>query len=251
MDILKDLKLVYLKTVQISKDLIIKNPIVLFLPIIFTIILNYLERSSLSGLLFYNSLLGSLIYALIYSAIMSIYFSVLSDLVYFGRIKIQNIFNTRNFSNYLFSIYFVVFVYSWVSLFSSNFYLLGLILYIIFNPIAESIYIKDKQYIESFTYTLNFMKENILHWILLLIVYGILSSLILSPNVILESVSRQDYINISLGFKTYLPSLNNTDNLIRYIIFYLLTGVYIVFRASLYNILSKSTLRKRKYMGSI
>lgn len=248
MDYIEDLKMVYKKSINLTFSRIKKNSIVLILPLIYSILISlseYILYNYLGGI---GMILGFVVF-LVYSLILSSYFEILSDLNSFNRISLSSI--SSSFTRNVGSIYSVYFIYYLIKLVvPANMFILLFLLFIILNPISEAIYIRNESYIGAYKYTLDFMKENFLHWLIPLFLYlsVIISLFGLSRLISLSS----DVISITTGLKvSYNDLINSPIRFVEVVFVQVITAFYVVFRGALFNILSKSTMRKRKYMGEI
>lgn len=253
MEIIKDLKMIYSKAIKETISKIKKNPIVILLPLIFSIILSFVSiLLSKAGGGYYIGFIIPLVYALI----LSVYYDMLSDLIYYNRVRISNIGpSSKRYFVSIYSIYFVLMIFNILStmLFAYNQTLTIIfwaIIFIVFNPVIESIYLKGEHYVSAFSYSANFMKENFIQWIIPLVVFMLLQ-LALGFSII-SYIMDNGIINLSIGTKISFNMISgNILYYVKYLILELLTGFYIVFRGNLFKILSSSTMRKRKYMGDI
>lgn len=256
MNFFEDLQLVYKKAFSDTLLKIKKAPQFLIFPFIYGVI--YMLGMLLIGKLFarsYGTVIGFII-PLLTSLILSSYFSVLSDLIYYNRISFRNFKNT--FMAYFASIYSVYFILMIISFFMPGLgvmgvtTLVGAVLTLAFNPIAESIYIRGEYYTSAYTHSLEFMKENFLLWTIPFLIYlGILHllgfdfSFMIVSNSIVDLPLGQE-IMIGLSYTNPLDPQN-----IKILLASIITAVYAVFRGNLYRILVGSTRRKRAYMGEL
>ncbi|MDU1643665.1 hypothetical protein, partial [Peptoniphilus harei] len=180
MNFFEDLQLVYKKAGKDTLLKIKKAPHFLIFPFIYGVV--YMLGMVLIGKLFarsYGTIIGFII-PLLTSLILSSYFSVLSDLIYYNRISFRNF--SKTFMAYFASIYSVFFILMIISFFMPGIgvmmgatTLIGAAITLALNPIAESIYIRGEYYTSAYTHSLEFMKENFLLWIIPFLIYlGIL-----------------------------------------------------------------------------
>lgn len=252
---LKDLKLVYTRSLEETFIRIRKNPLVLILPLIFSLLLSIVNRV-FGSFVSIGNLYVSFLTPVLYALILSVYLEMLSDVMYYNRLHIRNINSSfRNYFGAVYSVYFVLILANWVTLavIGRN-YMLNLvfwsIVFVIFNPIIETIYLKDESYISAYSYCLNFMKENFIHWIIPLSIYLVVQNLL--GYSILDLITDDAIIALPIGRKFSL-NLFNLDIIyfLKYFIVEILTGFYIIFRGNLFKILSTTTKRKREYMGDV
>lgn len=225
------------------------NPIVLILPIIYSIIGSAV--SFIINLLLINivsSIFLGFIYPLVFAVVLSSYYKMLSDLNIFNKISTKGISNS--FTQYLsgiYSVYFLLFLINYLSQGLGNLHIVILfVIFVVFNPMAETIYIRNESYTSAFMYCIEFMKENFIHWIIPLVLYlGIGYIVHIHPIFFIYSRTILDlHLGAILGLSLSSIKLN-------YIIFQIITAVYVVYRGALFSILNGSSLRKRNYMGGI
>ena len=255
MNFFEDLQLVYKKAGKDTLLKIKKAPQFLIFPFIYGVI--YILGLFLIGRLLarsYGTIIGFII-PLLTSLILSSYFSILSDLIYYNRISFRNFKGT--FMAYfasIYSVYFILMILSWImpgiGVMMGATSLVGLIITIALNPIAESIYISGEYYTSAYTHSLSFMKENFLIWTLPFLIYlGLLHILGFDFAFMISSNSIVD-LPLGENIMTGLSYMNPLDpNNIKILLASIITGVYAIFRGNLYRILVGSTRRKRAYMG--
>lgn len=204
----------------------------------------------------YGTIIGFII-PLLTSLILSSYFSVLSDLIYYNRISFRNF--SKTFMAYFASIYSVFFILMIISFFMPGIgvmmgatTLVGAVITLALNPIAESIYIRGEYYTSAYTHSLEFMKENFLLWTIPFLIYlGILHLLGFDFAFMIVSNS---IVDLPLG-QEIMTGLSYTNPLdpqnIKILLASIITAVYAIFRGNLYRILVGSTRRKRAYMGEL
>lgn len=242
---LNDLKMVYSKAFRETTIRLKNNPIMAIVPGAYSV-LYYLANRLVAG---FASGISGLAYGFIVPIvgvlILSSYYEILSDLNAFGKISFRNFKSsfTRNFMA-IYSVLFIMFIISNIMrLETTILFLLTVIIFIVFNPIAETIYIRGENYIDAYSYSANFMKENSVHWILPLIAYLGVVLVLTNISIVFSLISNVVNIPMGIGYM----SVNN----VAFIIVELITSFYAVFRGALFNILSKSTMRKRAYMGGL
>ncbi|MDU6099120.1 Uncharacterised protein [Peptoniphilus harei] len=257
MNFFEDLQLVYKKAGKDTLLKIKKAPHFLIFPFIYGVV--YMLGMVLIGKLFarsYGTIIGFII-PLLTSLILSSYFSVLSDLIYYNRISFRNF--SKTFMAYFASIYSVFFILMIISFFMPGIgvmmgatTLVGAVITLALNPIAESIYIRGEYYTSAYTHSLEFMKENFLLWTIPFLIYlGILHLLGFDFAFMIVSNS---IVDIPLG-QEIMTGLSYTNPLdpqnIKILLASIITAVYAIFRGNLYRILVGSTRRKRAYMGEL
>ena len=257
MNFFEDLQLVYKKAGQDTLLKIKKAPQFLTFPFIYGIIytLGFFLIGNFLGM-FLGGLMG-FVTPLLTALILSSYFSVLSDLIYYNRISFRNF--SKTFMEYfgsIYSVYFILILISWIMpAFGGNtsiFILISIVIDLAINPIAESIYIRGEYYTSAYTHSIEFMKENFILWIIPYLIYLVILHLLGFDFV--STITSSNIIDIPLGENLvngvrYRQLLNpyNLKNIIATII----TAIYAIFRGNLYRILVGSTRRKRAYMGEL
>ena len=257
MNFFEDLQLGYKKAGQDTLLKIKKAPQFLIFPFIYGIL--YTFAVTIIGTVVGASLgmFAGFIIPIVTSLILSSYFSILSDLIYYNRISFRNF--SKTFMAYFASIYSVYFILMIISFLvpalggvmgAST--LVGALITLALNPIAESIYIRGEYYISAYTHSLEFMKENFLLWTIPFLIYlGILQLLGFDFAMMISSNSIVD-IPLGENIMTGLSYLNPLDPYnIKVLIASIITAVYAIFRGNLYRILVGSTRRKRAYMGEL
>lgn len=257
MNFFEDLQLVYKKAGQDTLLKIKKAPQFLIFPFIYGIIytLGFFFIGNFLGM-FLGGLMG-FVTPLLTALILSSYFSVLSDLIYYNRISFRNF--SKTFMEYfgsIYSVYFILILISWIMpAFGGNtsiFILISIVINLAINPIAESIYIRGEYYTSAYTHSIEFMKENFILWIIPYLIYLVILHLLGFDFV--STITSSNIIDIPLGENLvngvrYRQLLNpyNLKNILATII----TAIYAIFRGNLYRILVGSTRRKRAYMGEL
>ena len=257
MNFFEDLQLVYKKEGKDTLLKIKKAPQFLIFPFIYGIIytLGFFFIGNFLGI-FLGGLMG-FVTPLLTSLILSSYFSVLSDLIYYNRISFRNF--SKTFMEYFASIYSVFFILMIISFLMPALggmmgatTLIGAVITLALNPIAESIYIRGEYYTSAYIHSLEFMKENFLLWTIPFLIYlGILHLLGFDFAFM---ITANSIVDLPLGqtVMTGLSYLNPLDpQNIKILLASIITGVYAIFRGNLYRILVGSTRRKRSYMGEL
>lgn len=256
MNFFEDLQLVYKKALSETLNNIKKNQIILIIPLLYSIL--YTIAFAIVGrLLAPVGMLMGFLMPVMTSLILSSYYSMLSDLIYYNRISFRNLQNTfQNYFASIYSVYFILILISWfmpVLMATPGLGLLvSLILLLVLNPIAESIYIEGRYYTDAYKSSFNFMKENFILWIVPFIIY--LAALFLLGFDFRQIIVSSSIIDIPLGQNLvtgiYFSDIFNVYNL-KILIAMIVTAIYAVFRGNLYKILHNSTRRKRAYMGEL
>lgn len=248
MDILKDFIYVN-KTAGINGLKGLKrNWIIIFTGIVYSIlnlvIFNIVGRA-LTGPL---SLLFGFIAVIISSSFISNYLYLLSNIVNYNRVSLQDF--KDGFGHYLGKIYGVFFIgyiinllLSFITPILGNLVeVLNIIIYfgvlVLLNPLPETIYLKHYRPWESILYTIEFVQENWLNWLIPNVILVFLLYLI-TGNIVTDLFST--HLSFNYVFDPY--------NITLYLIGQLVFSFMMIFRGNLYKILSTSTRRKRKFMN--
>lgn len=249
MDILSDIILVNKEIISKTRKTISKSPAILLMGVVYSII------SFLSGIIVFKLLAGlgmllGLIYALIQSAIVSSYLFVLHNAIVYNRFRWKDIkHGITYFIRKVYGVMFIFFLANLILGFLLNIIgplaevitiLTGGITFILLNPLPESLYIKDRDSLQTIVYCVDFMKENWLNWLL--------------PNMLLM---------IMLSFTTgrvFLGGLNpftgfsfgaSLGTFIMYLLGSIIISLAMIYRGHLFVLLSTTTLRKRMFMRKL
>lgn len=258
---LQDLQRVYLKSLKNTFKKIGKNPIVLIMPILFSLATNgfYLLYTLFLG----GTILDGIIFAIVEALFLSCYFALMSDLIYYDRMSLK--YFSSNFTKYfrqVYSVFFIIFIASIIfgqtlasSLGLTPYYVISLILYLGFNPLAEEVYIKGNYHINAFEDAFSFMRDNFIHWIIPLVIYLAIGYGIGAVQI--PGITISDLIYIPTGYFDFsLPAGNiETWSVLRAaggsilftVLFSIISAIYAVFRGCLFRILDGSSMRKRSY----
>lgn len=248
MDILKDFLLINKQTLKKAISTLKKNWVIIFSGIVYMvlnaamiIIVNTLFRGVLG-------ILAGLVIALVSASLISNFLYLLYNAINYDRINFQDF--KDGFTYFLRKIY-VVFFYGWIgsilismltNVLGNNAYILNLIvsisIFILLNPLPETIYLKVLNPMDSIMYSVEFMKENWFNWLLPNIVM-FLGLYLLTGNM------------ISGLFTTHISRISGFGivNIIKYLIAQGLFAFIMMYRGHLYKLLSGSTRRKRMYMN--
>lgn len=250
LNIINDLIYINRSTAKKAANLFAKNWALIFTGIVYTIInivLIWFVSIFFRGIL---SIFGGLAIAIAMSAMLSNYLYLLNNIVKRGRFSLADF--KEGFGAYLWKIYGVFFI-AWVVgfLFDMAIYpLLGrvlpmrfgpiitLLVFIIFNALPESIYLKYYSSWESILYAFNFIKENWLEWFLPNILFVVIIYFITG-----KFVSDIFSVNINFNFLS--------AGLVRYLLSQVILSYAMIYRGVLFELLSTSTRRKRMYMRDL
>jgi hypothetical protein len=231
MDYIDDCLYVYKKAIKDTADTILKAPFAIFLSLIYSLLFFGIKIFSLKTGLGFTPIWG-VIYGLIEAAVLSSYFTQLNSAVYRNTLNLESA--GSGFGRYLWSIYFVNFVFYILGLLFGNIMrtaFVSLVFYFVLNAIGETIYLKENYGAETFSYSVNFVFENlhiwIVHMILAIVIERFFGTLVQNP------------LDMYIG----IISLRGG----RDILISILRGVYILFRGVLYRNLMSSSMRKRSW----
>ncbi|MCT4605616.1 MAG: hypothetical protein N4A64_05830 [Marinisporobacter sp.] len=247
MNILKD---IYETNKEISKkaiDLTMKNWVIVFTGIIYSIISIVLFRVS-----FLFSILAGIIITLVMSALLSNYLYLIENIISYGKISLDDF--KKGFQVYIWKIYGVMVVIWFVNygadLFLSpllklriGFVTLWMVLYwmafVLLNCLPEVIYQKHEDLRDLFQYSFSFIKENWIDWFVPNIFLGVLFYLVMGRSFTIS------YLMTSLSLSLSIKSM------VFYFIGQFLLSFTMVYRGLLFNLLSRTTRKKRVFKRNI
>ncbi|MGM0396232.1 MAG: hypothetical protein ACQEP4_04165 [Bacillota bacterium] len=249
MNIIKDIILVNKEIISKSKNTVSESPEILLMGVVYSIM------SLVAGMIIFNLLSGlgfllGIIYILVESAIISSYLFVLHNVVVYNRFRWKDI--KYGFTYFIRKVYGVIFIFYLVNLILSFLSgiigsvviilisILGVLSFVILNPLPESLYIKEKDSLQTILYCIEFMKDNWINWIL--------------PNGILITIFYFITGNIFSGGLNPFRGLSLDLGLGSVFLYFLasaLLSVAMVYRGHLFKLLSSTTLRKRMFMRKI
>ncbi len=248
MDILKDFLLINKQTMKKTISSLRSNWLIVFSGmayILLSTIVSLIVFTLFRGVL---GLIGGMIIAIFSASLISNYLYLLYNVINYNRLHLQDF--KDGFTYFLRKVY-VVFFYGWIgsmvlSLFyrilGTNAYILSLIinisLLILLNPLPESLYLKVRDPMESIMYSVDFMKENWINWLIPnLLFHGVL--FYLTGNIITNLFAT--HVNIGFGM--------NATSMFKYLLAQILFSFIMIYRGHLFKLLSTSTRRKRMYMN--
>lgn len=169
-------------------------------------------------------------------AFISALISILADIVVYNRLDFKNFFN--RFSEYfspLMSTYFIIFIIEMlVQVLTQSITIpyLGLVftiaMLLLQSPLYEEVYLGNRFGGEAIYAAFDFVKENFLQWLPVLVVY-----------VIAELFFNSSSIMIGLDLEV----------IIKMIIYGLLLAFIYIYKGHLFRILNGSSMRKRSFQG--
>ena len=248
MDYIKDF--IYVNKHSITKTIssISKNWMIVFTGLVYSLI--SMVVFGFVGMLFRGplSIISGFITYFIQSAIISNYLYLLFNIINYDRFNLNDF--KKGFMYFIWKVYGVFFIlYLGQLLLSltsrmlgSSAYLLniavGILLFILLNPLPETIYIKNYSPSETILYCLDFIKENWLNWLL--------------PNILLTGLIYivtgnllTGLVNTGIGLGFGFSSIS----IIKYLVGQLIFSFMMVYRGHLFKQLSTSTRRKRMFMN--
>ncbi|QUH24390.1 hypothetical protein [Serpentinicella alkaliphila] len=241
MDILTDILYTNKKIIKNSFKGLIDN-----WPIIFTGLFY-----SFATLLLYMvapafGILGGLLSVIVTSALISNYLYLLNRIVKNNRFSFHDF--KDGFSIYLRKIW-TIFFFGYVASLGLRYFILpilpigiypiiSLLTVIVLNALPESIYQKYYDPWETITYAVEFIKENVIEWVV--------------PNIILIGVMYITTGNLLTNIFNYYISIFTIFTSPSGIVFYLIGQLWfsymMIYRGFLFELLSTSTRRKRLFM---
>lgn len=236
MEYIKDLINVYKKAGKDTLNIITKNPLIIFLPLLYSMGYGIIQIMSFR-LGFGFSRFRGVIVGLIEAMLLSSYFTQMNDGINYNRLSLKLNSFQDGFFMYLWNIYFMKFVFYLASLFLGGVLNIGYVAlasFVLFNGAGEAIYIRNVQREDTFIYPLNYLKDNWHIWI---------------PHVALYILALQRIrMGVSVNpLSMYLSAHGLYFN--DHTIILLVMGLYFTFRGVLFKNTYNSTIRKRKYMG--
>ncbi|MEA3423732.1 MAG: hypothetical protein U9Q80_08080 [Bacillota bacterium] len=166
---IQDIKNLFMESWENSLQLTKKLPLLLVFPIVhFLAYYLSLHLISFINLGIFSSLLGGLIFAVILSS----YFYVLFQAMYYKRFKFKYIYSGIKvflLKSWIFLLimnlsFYILMLLGINILLGKYIYILPFIIFILFNPMPEIIYISDYDERDMFFYNFNFIKRNFLQW---------------------------------------------------------------------------------------
>ncbi|MDO5714527.1 MAG: hypothetical protein Q4Q07_08855 [Tissierellia bacterium] len=211
------------------------------LGLLYFLVMNFVGPFVLRG-----GLLSGILLALIEALLLTLAYSLYQEAIVYKRMPRNISISQDNF----WSVYSVLFIFMLINLVTAMTgplkLFIPLLLTIILNPIPEAIYLRGERYTGAFEFSLRFMKENSLHFILPFLIYiGILS--FITPIGVAMLHLGSNIMELPFGIP-FQAKTGDFSALGIYVICQLITGVYLIFRGQLFLILENSSRRKRKYM---
>ncbi|SHJ85909.1 hypothetical protein SAMN02745975_03066 [Geosporobacter subterraneus DSM 17957] len=247
MNIFQDILETNREVLKKSTPLVLKNWPILFTGVVYSVIVLFLFRVA-----FMFWILAGIIVTAVQSALISNYLYLIENIIQYGKISIEDF--KRGFTVYIWKVYGIMvviwFVNYGLSLFLSpllrlqigfvSFWsLIQLAAFILLNCLPEVIYQKHYMVGESFSYCVEFIKENWLDWfvpnILLGVLFVILTGRVLTANFLIGN----PLVRLSI------------DGIVLYLAGQLFLSFVMIYRGLLFQLLSGSSRRKRAYMRNM
>lgn len=247
MNIFQDILETNREVLKKSTPLVLKNWPILFTGVVYSVIILFLFRVA-----FMFWILAGIIVTAVQSALISNYLYLIENIIRYGKISIEDF--KRGFTVYIWKVYGIMvviwFVNYGLSLFLSpllriqigfvSFWsLIQLAAFILLNCLPEVIYQKHYMVGESFSYCVEFIKENWLDWfvpnILLGVLFVVLTGRVLTANFLIGN----PLVRLSI------------DGIVLYLAGQLFLSFVMIYRGLLFQLLSGSSRRKRAYMRNM
>lgn len=191
-------------------------------------------------------ILGGILTVIVTSALISNYLYLLNRIVRSNRFDFQDF--KDGFTVYLRKVW-IIFFFGYVASMGLSYFVLpilpraiypfvGYITIILFNALPESIYQKYYEPWETITYSIEFIKENVIEWFIPNLI--LLGGMYLITGDILRNIFNY-YISIYAIF-------TSPTGIIIYLIGQLWFSYMMIYRGFLFELLSTSTRRKRLFM---
>lgn len=232
MEYINDLVAVYKGAFKETGEILKKVPLIVFLPLIFSLVTT-LVYTALIGLLGRTGILLGFILAIVQAILLSAYFSFLDEAISYRRFKLAV---DSTLTRYARSIYAVMFVFYLASLLIGNVLAvraIAIIIFILLNPLGETIYVGHRYGMDAINYSFSYLQDNWYIWLPHTLIY-----------VLLGYLRRTFFTFNPLDMYVSSLSLNPLD-----LIIMALLGIYFIFRGVLFKNTKDSSMRKRKYMG--
>ncbi|MBF8984543.1 hypothetical protein IZY60_13435 [Lutibacter sp. B2] len=237
MEILKDIYYTNKSVVSRAFELLRKNWYVSFIGVIYGIIM------MVGMMLGFIPILGGILIWIVMSAIVASYLGILNGIIYSEKVGKYDI--KSGLSTYIWKVYGLFFIF-WFASYGMNLFLspilkiniggfyvmqwVTMFAFIVLNPLPEVMYQKNMDALGSFTYSMEFIKENWIEWFV--------------PNSILLGCLY--ILNGDLSFLS-LTIFSSKMFSIPYILKQFLIFFIMIYRGLLFDGLSTSSRRKRMF----
>lgn len=248
MNYIKDFQYVSKNSMKKTYESFKKNWLIIFTGIVYTII--SMLVFTVVGFIFRGplSIISGFITYFIQSTIISNYLYLLYNIINYSKFNLNDF--KQGFMYFIWKVYGVLFIIylgqlllSMLSnVLGSSAYIvntvIGLIVLVLFNPIPETIYLKSLNPQETIMYTIDFMKENWLNWIVTNAIF--MGAIYLITGELLTGLFNTG-LRFNYGF--------SVRAVLTYILGQIIFSIMMVYRGHLYKVLSTSTMRKRMFMN--
>jgi len=237
-------KQVFRKTLNSLRD----NGVIIFTGIVYMILNIAIFTVVLTIFTGVLSIFAGIILAVVSASLISNYLYLLYNIINYNKITFQDF--KDGFKYFLRKVY-TVFFFAWIGsyllsiiqgILGFNAYILNIIItvsiFFILNALPETLYLKVLEPMDSIMYSIDFIKDNWLNWLLPnILFYGILYYL--TGNIITDLFAT----HLSFGFNF------GTSSIIKYLLGQGLFSFIMIYRGHLFKLLSTSTRRKRMFMN--
>ncbi|WMM23632.1 hypothetical protein RBU61_11925 [Tissierella sp. MB52-C2] len=247
MDILKDFFIINGQTLKKAVSSLKDNWMIIFTGIAYIIInmlMFGLAVTLFSGIL---SIIAGIIIAIVSASLISNYLYLLYNVINYNKITFQDFKDGfKYFTRKVYTVFFFAWIGSYLlnliqGIIGFNANILNIIvtvsIFILLNPLPETLYLKVLDPMESIMYSIDFMKENWLNWLLPNAIFYIVIYYFTGSIITMFST----HLNLGLGLS--IPEI------IRYLIGQGIFSFTMIYRGHLYKLLSTSTRRKRMFMN--
>lgn len=233
MDYIKDFFEVYKKSLGETGKILTKAPLIIILPLIFSIVSTLVYTGLIAAFSNLGIILGFIL-AIVEAILLSAYFSFLDEAINYHSFKLTI---DKSLMRYARAIYAVKFIFYLASILAGNILALGpisIIVFILLNPLGESIYLGQRYGLDAINYSFSYLGENWYLWLphtLLFVALGKFRYLFFTANPLNIYVTALSFNPVDLVIMAAL-------------------GIYFIFRGVLFKNTRNSSMRKRKYMGA-
>ncbi|MDO5301660.1 MAG: hypothetical protein Q4E76_04105 [Tissierellia bacterium] len=209
----------------------------------------YLFNLLVSRLIFMGAIVGFIV-ALGYAAIVAYGMSIYEGVLNRGKPKLVPSRESLKYLSAVYGIYFILMIARLITGIGGSYGNIFFALFFLLNPLPEAIYLDQQRGVEGLKHVLDFWKRNFFHWLLPLLIYLGLQSLLLTPQGMIGGILGSDIVNQMSGF-TVIRIGGSWDPvfILRQILSLLFTGWYMILRGQLYRILRGGSARKRAFMA--
>ncbi len=245
MDILKDI-------IETNKSIVVKalkftvhNWQIIFTGFVYSVVFLLLMRIASMFWIF-----GGIVISIAQAGIISNYLYLIENIIRYDKISLDDF--KMGFKVYIWKIYGVLIVI-WFANYGADIFLrpilnirigpvslwafLGFVAFIFLNVLPEVIYQKHYAVGESFNYSFDFIKENWIDWFIPNIIFAVILTVLVGGINPMNILTKGINIGILSGFS--------------YIVGQLLLSFIMIYRGLLFQILSGSSRRKRKFMRNV